>query len=195
MNEEKEVKKPQSVEEMEAEMKAIALEAARLDLENKKLENEERKAHIVDLKESLEERDLKRETKGQRARTNGESLKSIAQSEAQSQKRCSHKKGGNGLQALVKGGNDQQYAVIKHTFHNGDTWVRCQRCGKTWKPPIESKFMKAGVLDQVAFERAIADYERALEFDTRNSPSGGVMFKYSDGGAYAREVMANTTLR
>lgn len=174
--------KKQTVEEMELEIKALELEA-------KQLEVQERRDQVNDRK-------IKRENKESEARTKGQALKSIADGEAQSQKRCSHKKGGNGLMALVKGGNDQQYAAIKHTFHNGDTWVRCQRCGKTWKPPIGWNTLgSAEAAKDPVIARAFVEYERALEFDTRNTPSGGVMFKYSDGGQFARESMANTTLR
>lgn len=177
----KEVKKVQSIEEMELEIKKLELEAKQLE--------------VAERRDQVNDRKIKRENKESEARTKGQALKSISESEVQSQKRCSHKKGGNGLMALVKGGNDQQYAVIKHTFHNGDTWIRCQRCGKTWKPPVESSYTFEGVFNKAAFDKAIVEYERALEFDTRNTPSGGVMFKYSDGGQFARETMSNTTLR
>lgn len=161
-----------------------------LELEAKQLEVAERRDQVNDRK-------VKRENKESEARTKGTSLKSIESGNQQAQKRCSHKKGGNGLMALVKGGTDAQYSVIKHTFHNGDKWVICQRCGKSWKPPIESQFtdLKTGVFDERGFEKQKAEYERALEFDTRNSDSGGVMFKYSDGGAFARETMATTQVK
>lgn len=178
-----ETKKPQTIEEMEIEIKKLELEARQLEVEERR--------------DQVNDRKNKRENKLLEAQTKGSALKSIAQGEAQAQKRCSHKKGGNGLQALVKGGNDAQYAVIKHVFHNGDTWVRCLRCAKTWKPPIESDYIdpQTGKLNQALFDRAESEYQRALEFDTRNGTSGGVMFKYSDGGQFARETMAHTTLR
>jgi hypothetical protein len=179
-----EVKKAkQTPEEMEAEMRL-------LELENKRLEVLEKKANLQDLRERLDERELKREARRQKAISNGIALKDTEERRNQQQERCSHKKGGSGFEALARGGTDSQYAVIKHKFHNGDIWVRCLRCGKTWKPPIKSKFKS-----EADYAVAFADYRRAVEFDTRNVMSSSYLFQYSDGGAYAREVMAPTTLR
>jgi hypothetical protein len=175
--------KEQTVAEMEKEMKRLALIAARLEVE-------EKKANLQDLRERLDERELKREGRRQKSITNGLVLKDTASREAAQQSRCSHKKGGQGFEALARGGTDSQYAVIKHTFHNGDTWVRCLRCGKTWKPPLKATFKS-----EEAYQAAVADYKAAVQFDTRNIPSGGVRFGYTDGGQYAREQMANATLR
>lgn len=172
-----------SVAEMEAEIKALELEAKRLEVQ-------EKKANLQDLKERLDERELKRETKRQRSITNGATLKSLAANDEATQARCSHRKGGNGVEALTKGGDDSQYAVIKHQFCNGDIWVRCLRCGKTWKPPIESQYKT-----KEEYLKAYVDYQTALNFTTRNVMSGSVMYKFSDGGQYFREVMANSTLR
>ena len=87
-------------------------------------------------------------------------------------------------------GDDTQYAVLKHTFANGDMWVRCLRCGKTWKPPVRELF----ALEE-EYLKAIVAYETAINFQTRNVPSASVQFRFSDNGAYYRQVTANTTLR
>lgn len=178
-----EVKKPQSVEEMEIEIKALELEAKRLEVK-------ERKANVQDLEERLAERELKRENKRQRSVTNGATLKQLAVGEKAAQDRCSHKKGGNGHEALAHGGNDNQYAVIKHQFCNGDVWVRCLRCGKTWKPPIEEDYST-----KEAYLKAYVEYQTALSFETRNITSRSTMFKFSDGGQYYRQITRDTTLR
>lgn len=174
-----------NMQKMEAELKAI-------ELENAKLEAELKKANLVDTRERLADRELKREALRQEAYTKGATIKKTKENEERQQSICNHKKGGNGAQGIVGGqGDDSQYAVLKHRFANGDVWVRCLRCGKTWKPPVKSQF----VGDQSGYERAVATYREALNFQTRNIPSAGVIFQYSDAGEYYREQTANSNLR
>lgn len=178
------VDKKQSVAEMEEELK-------RLELEAKRLEVEEKKANLQDLKERLGERELRREDKLQRSINNGQTLRQLAANDAASQHRCNHKKGGNGAHGVILGqGDDSNYAVFKHTFANGDMWVSCLRCGKTWKPPIRSRYET-----EEAYIDAYTEYKTALAFQTRNAPSSGVQYRFSDNGASFREAMADTTLR
>lgn len=179
-----EVKKKQSVAEMDAEIKALELEAKRLEVA-------EKKANLQDLQERLDERQLKRENKQSLALTNGATLKQTEANNAAAQKRCNHRKGGNGAQGILLGqGDDTNYAVLKHTFANGDTWVRCLRCGKTWKPPIRANFKT-----EEDYLSAHVSYKTALEYQTRNIPSGSIQYRFSDNGEHFREAMANTTLR
>lgn len=175
--------KSQTVEEMELEMKQLELDAKRLEVE-------ERKANVQDLRERLDERELKRENSRQKSITNGVALKDTNERQAAQQARCTHKKGGQGFEALARGGTDSQYAVFKHKFHTGDVWVRCLRCGKTWKPPLKNHFKH-----EEDYLKAVAEYQAALNFETRNIMSSGVMFQYTDNGAFAREQMAATNLR
>lgn len=209
MSEEIKGQPKKSVAEMEAEMKALELEA-------KQLEVAEKRANLQDLKERLEERQLRRETLGQRSKINAATLKQTQEIEGKRQSKCTHKKGGNGLPDFVSGnGQSPQYAVIKHIMLNGDTWVRCMRCGKTWKPPLEEDFYFDGnenvvpVTDQhgrllkptrgafsaARFEAAVRDYESAVNFPTNNQTSSSYMFKYSDGGLFSRHILRPTTLR
>ena len=175
----------------QAELEALQLETARLEFEAKQLEIKERKAHLQDLEEQLANRELLRETKRQRSITNGATLNQLAAIDKAQQSRCNHKKGGNGAQGVVGGqGDDSQYAVIKHTFGNGDMWVRCLRCGKTWKPPIRSHFAK-----EEDYLKAVVAYETAINFQTRNVPSSSVQFRFSDNGEYYRKVTENSKLR
>jgi hypothetical protein len=174
-----------------AEIEALELESKKLELEAKKLEILEKQANLQDLQERLAERELKRETKRQRSLTNGQTLKQLASNDLAAQKRCNHRKGGNGAHGVVGGmGDDSQYAVLKHTFCNGDMWVRCLRCGKTWKPPIREHFDS-----EADYLKESVAYETAINFQTRNVPSGSVTFRFSDNGKYYREVTANSTLR
>ena len=148
-------------------------------------------ANLQDIQERLAERELAREQKRQKSLSNGLILKQNAAAETAHQRKCNHRKGGNGAAGVVGGqGDDTQYAVLKHTFANGDMWVRCLRCGKTWKPPVRELF----ALEE-EYLKAIVAYETAINFQTRNVPSASVQFRFSDNGAYYRQVTANTTLR
>jgi hypothetical protein len=156
-----------------------------------------KRAEAQDIEERLAERELKRETNRQKAITNGQTLKQIAAGDTAHQKKCNHKKGGNGADGVVRGkGDSTDFAVIKHTFAHGDTWVRCQRCGKTWKPPVKSQFTtRDGNFDEHGFDMATRVYETALDFQTKNATSSGVPFRFSDDGEYYREHTASATLR
>jgi hypothetical protein len=177
---------PQSqptLQEMEYEVK-------RLELEAKRLEVAERTANLEDVKERLGDRELKRETQRSRSRTNGKTLLQLKANDDAAQGRCNHRKGGDGVRGIVGGqGDDSQHAVIKHMFGNGDIWVRCLRCGKTWKPPMKDR------MTVEAYYAAMAEYQAAVNFTTRNTTSGSVMFKWSDGGQFYREVTEQATLR
>ena len=173
------------------EIEALELQAKQLEVESKKLEILEKQANLQDLQERLAERELKRENKRQRSLTNGQTLKQLAANDTAAQKRCNHRKGGNGAHGVVGGqGDDSQYAVIKHTFGNGDMWVTCLRCHKTWKPPVKELYA-----DEVSFLKAVVEYESAINFQTRNVPSGAVQFRFSDNGAYYRKMTAQSNLR
>jgi len=170
---------------------ALEIESKKLELEAKKLEILEKQANLQDLQERLAERELKRENKRQRSVINGHTLKQLAANDKAMQKRCNHKKGGNGAQGVVGGqGDDSQYAVLKHTFANGDMWVRCLRCGKTWKPVTKEQFDTVEL-----YLAAVAEYQAAINFQTRNVASGSCQFRFSDNGEYYRKVTENSTLR
>jgi hypothetical protein len=85
--------------------------------------------------------------------------------------RCNHRKGGmadfkSGY--ISQGSETADYAVIKHQFYWGDTWVICIRCGKKWKP-------------------GMPDYNEALKFPTCNTTSTSTQFRGIDVAA-AREL-------
>lgn len=176
--------KPQIIETPESKkLLAMQLELAQLELDEKKLAIQFQKANLVDMEERLAERELKRANIRQEAYTKGDTLKSLAINKTTQQKRCNHKKGGNGAAGVVGGkGDSPDYALLTHTFANGDIWVKCLRCHKTWKPPVESEYQS-----QQSFDLAMQAYRLALEFPTKNTASSGVQFRYSDGGAFYRE--------
>ena len=176
---------------MQKEALRLELEAKRLEVQQREMEIKEKSLNLQDLQERLDERQLRRETKEQRSRTNGETLRQIAVADASAQKRCNHRKGGKGEAGVIAGqGDSPNYAIIKHTFANGDTWARCTRCGKTWKPPV-----RRAATSQEQYDALMAQYELAMQYPTTNIPSSSYLFKYSDNGEYYREVTANSTLR
>jgi hypothetical protein len=96
------------------------------------------------------------------------------------------------MRVLHTGGNKEQYAVIKHQMINGDIWILCLRCAKTWKPPVEKDFFfdeqgknvapQDGLFSRAKFEQAQFEYLQAVNFNTNNSMSTSVQcrFQYAD---------------
>lgn len=169
---------------------AAKAELLALEIEEKKLALRVQKANLEDMEQRLAERELKREAVRQEAYTKGATLGALSLNKGKHQKRCNHKKGGNGANGIVGGkGDAPDYAVAHHTFANGDTWVKCLRCHKTWKPPVRKEHKSIE-----SYEIAQQVYRSALELQTRNTPSGGVQFRYSDGGEHYREVTSQVTL-
>jgi hypothetical protein len=190
---------PVPVETIDEQIKRIQLENAVLEqqnlkeeLEAKAAERERRGLDIRKLKGELEKESLAvkqlqydRESAG----------KAFAQADATDLYRwsiCTHKKGGTAsprdLRVLTTGGNGNQYAIIKHQMINGDIWVRCLRCAKTWKPPVEREFyfrngkvvaMQDGKFDKEKFDAARFEYINACNFGTNNSMSGSVQCRFS----------------
>ncbi len=169
---------------------------AEYDSKVKELNLRKLEAENQDLEERLAEREMKRETKRQRSTNNGTVLRQIAASEKAAQDHCNHKKGGSGAEGFIGGqGDDSQYAILKHRMPNGDVWVRCLRCGKTWKPPVEENFTVKGKLDEEAYNAAQHEYELAVAFQTRNQMSSSIQFRFSDGGKFFRKTTKDVSLR
>ncbi len=205
----------------EAELKArvMELELQKQAAEAKALEIEERRYHIQDLKKTLSDRAIQEQQLKEDRESQG---RTFAQQEATDQYRfsiCTHRKGGTvtarDQRVLSTGGNSNQYAVMKHQMINGDIWVRCLRCGRTWAPPVEANFFfdgsgrqvapKDGVFSRSKFERAQEDYLKAQMFETNNSMSTSVQCRFSrfdldskrivDAADTYRENIASTNLR
>lgn len=204
---------------IEVQERLLALELKKAELEAKLLEKQEREYHIKDLKARLAEREIQEKQIQEDRASQG---RTFAQQEATDTYRfriCTHRKGGNvttrDMRVLSTGGNNVQYAIMKHQMINGDIWVRCLRCGKTWAPPVEINFFfdaagkrvapQDGNFDRVKFERAREEYERATMMETNNSMSGSVQCRFStfdvasgkmvDAADKYRESIASTTLR
>jgi len=217
---------PAPVETVDDQIKRIQLENALLEQQNLKEELEakaaERERRTLDIKklkgelarEALAEKQIQydRESQG----------KAFAQADATDLYRwsiCTHKKGGTASQrdmrVLTTGGNGNQFSVMKHQMINGDIWVRCLRCAKTWKPPVEKEFyfdakgrqvaVQDGKFDKAKFDAAKVEYLRACNFETNNSMSGSVQCRFStydlesgkmvDAADIYRERVSSSNLR
>jgi hypothetical protein len=210
---------------VDEQIKLAELQARQLELEIKKqqlealqLEQEERRYHIKDLKARLAEREL---TERQLIEDRAAQGRTFAQQDATDNYRfgiCTHRKGGKisarDNRVLHTGGNGEQFAVIKHQMINGDIWVRCLRCGKTWSPPVEKNFFfdakgrnvapQDGTFNQTKFNKSVEQYEAAVMYPTGNSMSTSVQCRFTtvnelgqkiDAAQIYRENIASTTLR
>jgi hypothetical protein len=174
-------------------------ELAAKELEIKRLELLERQANLEDLQERLAERQLKRKSRDGVFRGHGANLKQDAINRRAKQELCNHRKGGDGANGVIGGqGDDMQYAILRHVMGNGDIWVRCLRCGKTWKYPLASHTTKE------EFQAALKEYNEMLKCQTRNHTSGTHTFswgqvinengKLEGGPEFYREKMKSVTL-
>jgi len=175
------------------EIAAIELSIKRAQLADLELQKQERELSIEEKRGTIADRVTKQKQKVMDREQQGKVFAAQRREDEAKQSACTHKKGGvvsqRNLQVLSTGGNSPQFAVIKHQMINGDFWVRCLRCGKTWLPPVKDNFyLNAkgkvvapvdGVFSQEKFDAAAAAYRVAVNFETNNSPSGSVICKFS----------------
>lgn len=146
------------------------------------LEVEERKLRLELMREQVGQIQAK---KDQTARTRRDQAATEAFNRRKTeieQENCPHKKGGRGIEGIFSG-NSSDYSVIKHTEPWGETYVKCQRCGKEWRDPFfmlrktdPQRVALAKEKDPRDYNLAMKSYKEALEFPTDNSPSGGAIF-------------------
>jgi hypothetical protein len=99
---------------------------------------------------------------------------------------CWHRKGGNGVENLYRG-NDNNYAVVKHILPTGEVLIVCQRCGCEWMPPDRALIAKGATAeDRKLYALEMAEYRKAIAFPTDNSTSGSQIFLISET---AQQVM------
>jgi hypothetical protein len=174
------------------EIAAIELSIKRAQLADIELQKQERQLSIEEKRGTINDRLNKQKQKEMDREQSGRVFAAQKRDDDAKQSICTHKKGGvvsqRNLQVLSTGGNSPQYAVIKHQMLNGDFWVRCLRCGKTWLPPVKDNFYFSGkkqvapvdgVFSSEKFEAASLAYRQAVAFETNNSPSGSVICKFS----------------
>ena len=150
-----------SASELTAEEKRLDVHLKKLELAERLEKSEEKKRKIRDNKERFEA-----------------SMKRIAIDLARiaaRQRGCSHRKGGlasrEGLP--VEGGNDDNYALLKHQLPSGDWMVTCQRCAAEWFPEDRFTGRPATVIGGFT-------YRDALMARTDNSPSKSSQFRFED---------------
>jgi hypothetical protein len=215
-------KKPQTFNSATEELAALELSIKKAQLADLELQRQEREYNMKDLKQRLSEREVKELQKKEDREAQGRTFATQAAADAQRQRVCTHKKGGivspRDFKVLNTGGNGQQYAILKHQMINGDLWIRCLRCGKTWVPPMKEKFYfdakgrqapatgaQAGKFDAEKYNQAYVDYQQACAFETNNSTSASVQCRFSryneetdewvDASQEYRKTVINTNLR
>lgn len=207
------------IKQAELKAKLLELELKSQELEAKQLEIQERQYHIKDLKSRIQDREIKDKQLQEDRAAQGVSMRQTDAIDKYQQNKCTHRKGGTAssrdISVLATGGNSNQYSVIKHQMINGDIWVRCLRCGKTWAPPVERNFFFSadgrlvapadGVFNKDRFKTAIDEYQRATMFETNNSMSSSVQCRFFtidettgkqiDAADVYRDRIASTNLR
>jgi hypothetical protein len=89
---------------------------------------------------------------------------------------CWHKKGGKGVEMLLRG-NDHNYAVVKHQLSHGPIIIVCQRCIKIVEPPDPALNAKTATAQQKAeYKRLYDEYVVWLNLPTDNEMSGTQLF-------------------
>lgn len=157
------------------EAAALDLEARKLELEYKKQEMEYRAIDMKIKKDQLAKLEAQYNTAINNARSrNLATLQFLANREA-NQKRCNHRKGGRGPDAVMRGiGDDSNRSIIHHKLPDGGIMVLCQRCGKEWYPARKWN-SEDGILRPIA---ATLGWEEAVQWNTDNSPSGSSTFLF-----------------
>ena len=212
--------------ELEAKRMEVQLKKQQLDeqaqrMEGLKLEQEERRYHIKDLKSSIAERELTEKQKQDDRLQQGLTMRQDEEQDKFRWKNCTHGKGGTvstrNLSVLRTGGDSDKKAIIKHQMINGDIWVLCLRCAKTWKPPVKKDFYldakgivvdpKDGVFDAEKFQQARFEYLTACNMNTSNSMSTSVQCRFTrnkqeaagevayDATEEYRQLVGSSTLR
>jgi len=161
--------KKKTSEEIDLEMKLLLLEEAQLKVQTLKIDNETKKMNEASRLDV--------------ARGNGVILEDAARVNKGKSSICTHRKGGTDLNGLDGNGDSSEYAVWKVQWFDNTTWIRCLRCGKTWKPVRLEQFTNAvdfrgnkvyaaAAEAKEAFEEARREYREACAFSTKNQTGG-----------------------
>ena len=197
------------------ELAALQLSLIQTQLENAKAEKverearaEEHKLNLLDVKQRVEKRAIEAQQRQENRTQMGRTFAQDAATEFARQEVCTHKKGGivtpRDMAVLTTGGDSQQAAVIKHRMIDGNLWIRCMRCSKTWTPPQKNNFFfdrkrtaadrsdkilrakkmpytgpEVGIYDEVSFEVAVEEYKKACALQTQNKESGSVFCQFA----------------
>lgn len=197
------------------ELAALQLSLVQAQLENAKAEQaeriaraEEHKLTLMDVKQRVEKRQMEAQQRQDSRASQGRVFAQDAANEFARQEVCTHRKGGivtdRDMAVLSTGGDSTQAAVIKHRMIDGNLWVRCMRCSKTWTPPQKQNFFfdrkrnstdrpekilrakkmpyegpQVGIFDELSFAIAVEEYKKACAFQTQNKESGSVFCQFA----------------
>lgn len=161
--------------QLQDEIAALDLEAKKIEIEYRKQEMAWRAKDMVVKEDAIAKIEAKRNAALETARAKRiATLQFIANREA-NQKRCNHRKGGRGPEAIMRGmGSDPEYAIIKHRLPHGEYMGLCQRCGKEWMPANKWN-TENGVLRPTP---ATEGWEWAMNANTDNSSSASSDFRF-----------------
>jgi DNA-binding transcriptional MerR regulator len=158
---------PASLEAQEKEDVGLSLEA-----QEKALEIQLKRLQLEELQEQSDKRRALKAAQREELRTKMVAIQQMMSQRANIQAHCSHKKGGTGVAAVLKGeGTSTNYAVIKHKMPDGRYWICCTRCLKEWHA--------ANKLDGTPETEG---YREALMWPTDNTASGSSQFTFERDG-------------
>ena len=185
-----------------------------MEAENSSLTNDQlqRKLMLIDIESRVSQAELTRHQTAQfkmkqaeqkdKFWSRGRELKNTEASQKKHQDGCSHRKGGRSIEALQKGGTDaSDHCILHHLLPNNEWWLRCMRCGRTWRPVHSEDYNLTVPAEREAFEQAKAAYKWALEAPTNNSPSSGITFSHTSeddnktAKKFVHDVMKDVNLR
>jgi uncharacterized metal-binding protein YceD (DUF177 family) len=147
----------------------MPLDKAKITAELEELQLEETRERVFEMRQNKERR-LQRVANRDR-----DIMRDRALTKAR-QDACWHKKGGKGVEMLLRG-NDHNFAVVKHQLCHGPIIIICQRCWKVVEPPDPALNTKNATAAQKAqYKRDYDEYLVWLNLPTDNIMSGTQLF-------------------
>jgi hypothetical protein len=147
----------------------MPLDKAKITAELEELQLEEMRERVTEMRENKARR-LQRVANRDR-----DIMRDRALTKAR-QDACWHKKGGKGVESLLRG-NDHNYAVVKHQLCHGPIIIICQRCWKVVEPPDPAlNARKASAEQKAEYKRLYNEYMEWLNLPTDNVMSGTQLF-------------------
>jgi hypothetical protein len=138
-------------------------------------------AAAEDAEEALMERKNKRENLRKQQKDRAYQLADEERQRKTRIQQCPHKKGGMDL-AGYREGTDEQFAVFRHQFPNGDYMIQCQRCSNVVLPPVEPI--------------RVADLAEAEPYERYGfSPAAAGFYLKNDPKYKAARITFNTAIR
>jgi hypothetical protein len=147
----------------------MPLDKARITAQLEELQLEETQERVENMRQA-------KAARIQRAATRQRDIMRDREMTKARQDSCWHKKGGKGVEMLLRG-NDHNYAVIKHQLCHGPIIIICQRCTKVVEPPDQALNARTATMQQRAeYKRLYDEYLVWLNLPTDNEMSGTQLF-------------------